>query len=99
MKVVISGRFDEQVLERVKQDWQVVRLVPTPEKWRLSKEELIDALVDADVFLTEGDGVTAEVLAASPRLKAVVACRGNPVNVDVPAATAAGIGRNPEASR
>ena len=91
IKVVISGRFDDQVLERLKQDWHVVRLPLNPAKWLLSDEELIDALVDADVFVTEGNPVTAKVLASSPRLKAVITCKGNPVNVDVAAATAEGV--------
>ena len=44
MKAVISCRFDKQVLERLEHDWQVNHLAPTPGKWRLSEEELIEAL-------------------------------------------------------
>ncbi|MDY6875581.1 MAG: 2-hydroxyacid dehydrogenase [Chloroflexota bacterium] len=91
MNVAISGRFDEQVFDRLKRDWQIIRLVPQPPKWRLSEEELIGALVESDVLVTEGDQVTAGVLASSPRLKAVIVCKGNPVNVDLAAATAEGV--------
>jgi D-3-phosphoglycerate dehydrogenase len=93
MKLAISSRFDADVLDELAQDWDVidVRRHLEPGKWRLSEDELIAAISDADVLVTEGDEVTGRLLDACPQLKAVVACRGNPVNVDLQAATEKGV--------
>lgn len=66
--------------------------------------ELAGILADAEVLLTHLAPVTAEVIAAAPRLRLIGSVRGGPVNVDVAAATARGIpvaylpGRNLEAA-
>jgi D-3-phosphoglycerate dehydrogenase / 2-oxoglutarate reductase len=58
---------------------------------------------DADILVVHGAPVTAEVLAAAPRLKLVCCARGGPVNVDAAAASARRIpvvntpGKNAEA--
>lgn len=91
MRLVASGRFDEAVLGRLSKDWDVVTIPHRPNLWGMPERELIDALHGVDVLLTEVDPITASVLASCPDLKAVVSCHGNPVNVDVPAATAEGV--------
>jgi D-3-phosphoglycerate dehydrogenase / 2-oxoglutarate reductase len=52
---------------------------------------LAAAVAGADVLLTHLAPVTAAVLAAGDRLRVVGVTRGGPVNVDLPAATAAGV--------
>lgn len=105
MKVLFSGRFDPDIINQLKEHWSAEwrALQHRPVQFALPEEELIESLQPFDVLVTEGDSITAKVLSACPRLKAVVTARGNPVNVDVEAATEHGIvvantpGRNKQA--
>jgi phosphoglycerate dehydrogenase-like enzyme len=103
MKVLFSGRFEEQVVKGVEKEWEVKWLHPKEGQWGLTEAELISELPDVDVLVSEADTVTARVFSSLTNLKAVVATRGNPVNVEVPAATAEGVlvayapGRNAQA--
>lgn len=67
-------------------------------------DETIAALEDVDIAVTQMAPFTEEVFAASPALRFIGVCRGGPVNVDLDAATAAGVlvtfapGRNAQAA-
>ncbi len=69
-----------------------------------SIEETIEALVGADVAVTQMAPFTAEVFAARSELRFIGISRGGPVNVDLEAATEAGVlvsfapGRNAQAA-
>lgn len=52
-----------------------------------SPDELIPRLLGVEVLLAEADHISAEVLDGAPALRIVGACRGDPVNVDLAAAT------------
>jgi D-3-phosphoglycerate dehydrogenase len=56
-----------------------------------SVPELIAALEGVEVAVTQMAPFTAEVFANSPDLRLIGVCRGGPVNVDLEAATAAGV--------
>ncbi|MBL1080674.1 2-hydroxyacid dehydrogenase [Streptomyces actinomycinicus] len=56
-----------------------------------AEEELIGALADAQVLVTQMGPVTGRVLAACPALRLVVVCRGGPVNVNLEAAARHGV--------
>lgn len=55
------------------------------------KQELLDAVVDADAIIIRSDIVDAEVIAAAKQLKIVVRAGAGYDNVDLAAATAAGV--------
>ena len=56
-----------------------------------SVPELIDALNGARIAVTQMAPFTAEVFAHAPDLRLISVCRGGPVNVDLEAATKAGV--------
>jgi len=100
MKIFISARFSPDTAEALRQDWKVdfkreLSLMP--------KDELVARLSDVDVLVTQLDRVTASVMDLCPNLKVIADCRGNPVNIDVKAATEHGVlvlhtpGRNADA--
>lgn len=55
------------------------------------KAQLLEAVRDADALIIRSDKVDAEVIAAAPRLKIVVRAGAGYDNVDLEAATAAGV--------
>ncbi len=56
-----------------------------------SEEQMIDALRGASLCIAHHAPLTARVLAHTPELRLFIVCRGGPVNVNVPAATAHGV--------
>ncbi|MEL6151169.1 MAG: NAD(P)-dependent oxidoreductase [Chloroflexota bacterium] len=57
-------------------------------KTLLPQDEFFGRLQGCPILITEFDEVTADVIAQCPDLVAIVDCRGNPVNIDIDAATA-----------
>jgi len=102
--ILVTATMDEAALADLNELGEV-RYAP----WRETKmvydggPELLEALRGVDIFVTEMDVVDFDVLRDSPRLRAIVSCRGNPVNVDIETATAFGVpfiytpGRNADA--
>ncbi|MFF8844189.1 2-hydroxyacid dehydrogenase [Streptomyces sp. NPDC015127] len=56
-----------------------------------TEEAVLAALGDAEIAVTQMAPFTAEVIANAPDLKLISVCRGGPVNVDLAAATEAGV--------
>lgn len=56
-----------------------------------TEQQVIEALGGAEVAVTQMAPFTEQVFAAADNLKLVCVCRGGPVNVDLPAATEAGV--------
>jgi D-3-phosphoglycerate dehydrogenase len=67
-----------------------------------SGDELIARTPDVEVLIVEADHVPGMLVAARPAISVVASCRADPVNIDIEAATAAGVpvvhapGRNAE---
>ena len=92
MRALVTAEFPRDGLdelaslgyEPVHAGWGVTRRSMTP-------TELIEALADTEVLICELEHVDGEVLDASPDLKLVASCRGNPTNVDLDAARERGL--------
>lgn len=92
MKTVITAEFTHAEELHLNQ----LGLVTERAGWGVTGEplpqaDLIAALCDAAVLITEHDAVTREVVEACPSLRLVVSCRGTPVGIDLAATVTAGI--------
>lgn len=103
-KMLVTASMDQLALAELEEIGDA-----TYRNWRESMAvhvggaDLVSALAGCHVFVTEMDIVDFEAINKLPELRAVVSCRGNPVNVDIASATAYGIsvintpGRNADA--
>lgn len=103
MNILVTARFTEESLEILRRHGNV-RYEGFSETQRvLAGSKLARALEGVHVLVTEVDQVKGYVLDKASNLKVIACCRGDPVNVDVEAATRHGIvvlnapGRNAEA--
>lgn len=91
MKALITAPFAPDQLEALRAKMDVVY-----ESWRDTKEfifsssELVEKLAGVDVFVSEGDNITPEVIAGT-NLKILGLTRNNPNTIDLESATKAGI--------
>lgn len=92
MKAVVTAEFPEDGLARLRElgyepvacGWGVTRR-------ELPPDELVARLEAAELLVCEVERVEDRVLAGAPSLRLVAACRAEPTNVDVAAATRRGI--------
>jgi autoinducer 2 (AI-2) kinase len=102
-RILVTAQMDEGSIELLSRYADVVHQDYREEMRILIGPDLVEALRGVNVLVTEIDILDLEVLEASPDLRVVVTCRGNPVNVDIQACTAHGVpvlntpGRNSEA--
>ena len=91
LNILVTASMDEEGLAALRQLGEV-RYESFRENLRLlAGEDLVEALVGVQVFITEVDAVDADVLSKSPDLRVVASCRGSAVNVDIDACTAHGV--------
>jgi autoinducer 2 (AI-2) kinase len=91
MVILVTASLDEESLELLRQIGEV-RYEPLTMTGRLlTGPELVDKVNGVDVLITEADPVRDEDMKAFSTLKVICSCRGNPVNVDVAAASRHGV--------
>ncbi len=88
---LITASLDNEGLETLRR-YGEVRYQPLAEtKQMLAGSRLVKALEGVDVFITEADNLREREIAQLVSLQIICSCRGNPVNIDVKAATQKGI--------
>jgi phosphoglycerate dehydrogenase-like enzyme len=103
MKILVTAELEEAGLETLRGYGEVIYEPLRQTHCLLAGDMLVERLAGVSIFITEADQVSADVLDRAPMLKVICSCRGDPVNVDIPAATAHGTlvlytpGRNADA--
>ncbi len=87
------GGEHELHIDHLQLPWPVEPFGPvgTVQEASGTEQQLLENLSGVEVVATQMAPLTAEVLAKSPQLRFVGVCRGGPVNVDLQAATDAGV--------
>jgi autoinducer 2 (AI-2) kinase len=92
-RIFVTARLDEQAVERLRADHEL-----TYESWRATGvfptgDPLVRRLNEGrfDIYANEGDRVPASVLARLQTVRLICVARAAPTNVDLAAATRAGI--------
>jgi phosphoglycerate dehydrogenase-like enzyme len=92
MKALVTAEFADDDLARLRAaGYEVVLDGWGVDRQPLEGRRLLDAVRDVDVLICELERVDEEVLAAARRLQVLASCRGDPVNVDLDAATRHGV--------
>lgn len=91
MVILVTASLDEESLAALRQIGEV-RYEPLMTTGRLlAGPALVEKVKGVDVLVTEADPIRDEDMAAFSTLKVICSCRGNPVNVDVAAASRHGL--------
>ncbi len=93
MRVLILAPFAHSVLDRMKQQLDVIHENWMDTKRLLSSQEFVRRIQEQDIpiVVVEADFVQREVFQKAPRLKFLGVCRADVVQIDVAAATEHGI--------
>ncbi len=89
----LSGTGTDAEFRELSLPWPIEPFGPVAEVNEASgtEDQVIEALDGAEIAVTQMAPFTRKVFAAAPQLKLVSVCRGGPVNVDLAAATEAGV--------
>jgi phosphoglycerate dehydrogenase-like enzyme len=91
MKILVTAELEEAGLAILRQYGEVIYEPLRQTHCLLAGDMLVEKLEGVSIFVTEADPVSADVLDRVPLLKVICVCRGDPVNVDIPAATQRGV--------
>jgi len=86
-KAVVTIQISDTQLERLGSRFNVVHTGWGKTGHRLSESDLLNELVDAEVLLVGYEKVSRSIIEKCPALKIIGCSRGNPMNVNITAAT------------
>lgn len=86
-KTLVTMRIITNQLERLKDRCNVIQAGWAVTQQRLDESELMHLLRDVEILLVGYEQITVKVIKAASKLKLIAAARGNPVNVDIQAAS------------
>ena len=87
MKFLITASLTDEGLNQLREFGEVVYAPMADTKILLGGSRLVKALEGVDFFITEVDNLRRNNLDKLPDLQVICSCRGNPVNIDIDAAT------------
>jgi len=90
-KAVVTARILENELNQLKKYCDVTMTGWVKNGKLFNEDKIIEILQDADILIVSYENITKKVIKNSKKLKLIGCPRGNPVNVDVKAASAIGI--------
>ena len=90
-RIYVSAEVDEAALKQLKKLGEITYAPYRQVGILLVDDDLVQTLKNFQVFVTEVDILSARDLLKLPDLRMVAVCRGNPVNIDINACTAAGV--------
>lgn len=82
LKAVVTASIDDKNLNLLREHCDVIVTGWAKTGMKLSEEEMIGALEDADILLVGYEKVSEYVIKNSPKLKLIGCARANPINVD-----------------
>lgn len=91
MKMLVTAELEQAGLDTLRQYGEVIYEPLRQTHCLLAGDMLVEKLEGVSIFVTEADPIGADVLDRVPQLKVICACRGEPVNVDISAATQHGV--------
>ncbi|ASU77064.1 hydroxyacid dehydrogenase [Actinopolyspora erythraea] len=93
LETAVRSQVDDPEVGKLKLPWPVEPFGPVGgvEEASGTEQQVIEAVEGAEVCVTQMAPFTERVFAAAPSLKLVAVSRGGPVNVDLAAATRAGV--------
>ena len=90
-KAVVTATILENELNRLKEYCDITMTGWVKNGKLFNEDEIIEILQDTDILIASYENITKKIIKSSKKLKLIGCPRGNPVHIDVKAASAMNI--------